>query len=83
MRGVLMSRAFRQAKRLLPLRWATLEAATLTLGEASPDSKTLIMGERVFETLLADLTGEADSLRLASGATLLWKEGLWIGLRTE
>jgi hypothetical protein len=78
-----MSRAFRQAKRLLPLRWATLEAAALTLGEASPDSKALIMSERVFEALLADLAGEADSLRLTSRATLLWEEGLWISLRTE
>jgi hypothetical protein len=35
---------------------AALETAALTLGEATPDSETLIMCERIFETLLADIT---------------------------
>jgi hypothetical protein len=34
---------------------AALEATALTLGEATPDSETLIMCERVFEALLADI----------------------------
>jgi hypothetical protein len=35
---------------------SALEAATLTLGEATPDSKTLVMRERIFEAFLADIT---------------------------
>jgi hypothetical protein len=35
---------------------AALETAALTLGEATPDSETLIMCERIFEALLADIT---------------------------
>jgi hypothetical protein len=38
------------------LRAAALKATALTLGEATPDSKTLIMCERVFKALLADIT---------------------------
>jgi hypothetical protein len=34
---------------------AALEAAALTLGEATPDSETLIMCERILEALLAHI----------------------------
>jgi hypothetical protein len=39
----------------LRLRRATLETATLTFREATPNSKALIMSKGIFETLLADI----------------------------
>jgi hypothetical protein len=38
----------------LQLRRATLQATALTLRETAPDTKTLIVSERVFKTLLAN-----------------------------
>jgi hypothetical protein len=41
------------------------------------------MGESVFKTFLSDIAGEADALSLTGRATLLWEEGLWVGLSAE
>jgi hypothetical protein len=41
------------------------------------------MGESVFKTLLAHITGEADPLRFTRRATLLREEGFWVGLGAE
>jgi hypothetical protein len=58
----------------------TLEATTLTLGEATPDTKALILSECVLEALNADVAGLADTLRFTSAATLLWEKGFGVGL---
>jgi hypothetical protein len=34
---------------------ATLKATTFALGEAAPDTETLIVSERVFKALLTDI----------------------------
>jgi hypothetical protein len=39
----------------VPLCRATLKATTLALREATPDTETLIVSERVFKALLADI----------------------------
>jgi hypothetical protein len=52
-KGNLSFETVRKAARLCR---ATLETAALTLGEATPDSKTLIMCERIFEALLTNFT---------------------------
>jgi hypothetical protein len=62
---------------------ATLETAALTLGEATPDSKTLIMSECVFKALLANIAGEADALCFACRSTFFRKECFWICLSAE
>src|SRR5262245_55724941 len=60
-----------------------LQAAALTLGQAAPDTETLVVGEGVLEALGADLAREADLLGLAGGAALLGEEGLGVGLGAQ
>jgi hypothetical protein len=47
--------SFETEKEAARLSRAALETAALTLGETTPDSKALVMRERVFEALLADI----------------------------
>jgi hypothetical protein len=44
---------------------ATFEAAALTLGEATPDTKSLIMREGIIQTFTANLAREAYALCLS------------------
>jgi hypothetical protein len=60
-----------------------LQAAALALGQAAPDSESLVIRERVFEAFRTDFTGEADLLGLAGGTALLGEEGLGIGLGAQ
>jgi hypothetical protein len=60
-----------------------LEATALTFGEASPNSKALIVRKGVLQALLTDIAGEADTLGFTGGAALFRKEGLWVSLSAE
>jgi hypothetical protein len=60
-----------------------LEATALTLGEASPDSKALIMRKGIFKTFLSNIAREADALSFTCGATLFREEGLRVSLSAE
>ena len=48
------------------LRAAALKTTALTLGEATPDTETLIMGQGIFQALATNIAGEADALSFAS-----------------
>jgi hypothetical protein len=62
---------------------ATLEATAFTLREATPNSKSFVMSKGIFETFLANFTGETDSFCLAGRTAFFREEGFWIGLGTE
>src|SRR5690348_13681695 len=62
---------------------ALLELAALALAQAAPDAEPLVVRECVLQALVADLAGEADTLRLPLGAALLREERLRIGLRAQ
>ena len=62
---------------------AALEAAALTLGEATPDAEALIGAQGIFQALDADVAGQADLLGLAGASTLLGEESLGIGLSAQ
>ena len=61
----------------------TAQAPPLALGHTAPDTKALVVSQRVFEAVLANLAGLTNSLRLACGATLFREERLGIRLRTQ
>jgi hypothetical protein len=61
----------------------TLEPSALTLRQAPPDAKSLIVLERVAQALRTDLTTPSDPLRFAGRAALLRKERLRISLRAQ
>lgn len=48
-----------------PLGGSALEAAAFPLGEAAPDTKSLVMREGIFQAFAPDFAREADSLRFA------------------
>jgi hypothetical protein len=62
---------------------SALQTAAFTLGEASPDTESFIVGEGILQTLLPHITGEADSLGFTSGSPFLREKGLRVCLRTE
>src|SRR5690242_7985986 len=59
------------------------QAAALPFGQPAPDPEALVVGERVLQTLGADLAAPADLLRLPGRAALLREERLGVRLSAQ
>src|SRR5918997_4417349 len=57
---------------------AALEAPALTLGQATPDAKPFVIGQRVLEAFGLDGARLADTLGRAGRASLLWEEAVGV-----
>src|SRR5918998_4562497 len=57
---------------------AALEAPALTLGQAAPDPKPLVIGQRVLEAFGLDRAGLTDTLGRAGRAPLLREEAVGV-----
>src|SRR5690625_7304024 len=62
---------------------AALKFATLTFGQATPDTETLIIFERIGQAFGANFTRDADLFRVARRATLFGEKCFRIGLRAQ
>jgi hypothetical protein len=62
---------------------ATLKSTSLSLGEAAPNSETLIVCESVFKTFRTNIAGKTNSFRFASRATFLRKKCFGISLSAK
>ncbi len=79
-----------------PHRWATtmaaqrldlahflLQTASFPFAEATPNAKTFVVGQRIFEAIASNLTGQTNLFGFSGGSSLFWEERFWISLSTK
>ena len=62
---------------------ASAQATSLAFGQATPNSKTLVIGQRVLEALSFNFALSADFLGVSGGPTFFGEKSFWICLRTQ